>query len=84
MKKPLPPYVFQKPIRDPEVIRRVQRTFELHQMALDMVRQNTLRKNPDATEEEIRQAIRDWLKPSPEADYDRDVFRPRKKPIPSR
>lgn len=63
-------------IRDPEVLRRMQIAFDLYETAEQMKRQNILRRNPDATEEEIEEGIREWLQPRPESEHDARVFRP--------
>ena len=52
---------FRPLIRDPEVLRRMEITFDLFETALQMKRQNILRQNPAATEEEIQDGIREWL-----------------------
>jgi len=53
------------PIRDPEVLARMDLAFDLYEAAEEMKRQNLRRQNPDATEEEIEQGIRDWLARGP-------------------
>lgn len=54
-----------KPIRDPEVLARMDLAFDLYEAAEEMMRQNLRRRNPEATEEEIEQGIRDWLARQP-------------------
>lgn len=63
-------------IRDPDVLRRMQIAFDLYETAEQMKRQNILRRNPDATGEEIEEGIRRWLQPRPESEHDARVFRP--------
>ncbi len=50
----------QAPVRDPEVLRRMAIAFDLYETAVRMERQTILRRNPEATEEEIREGIRAW------------------------
>lgn len=56
-------------IRDPDVLRRMQIAFELYEVAEQMKRQNILRQNPKATEEEIEEGIRKWLHHRPGAEH---------------
>lgn len=42
---------------------------ELFDLALEMIRKNTIRKNPNCTEEEIEQQIQTWLSKRPGAEY---------------
>lgn len=55
-----------KPIRDPEVLARMDLAFDLYEAAEEMMRQNLRRRNPEATEEEIEEGIRDWLRRQPD------------------
>ncbi len=54
-----------KPIRDPEVLARMDLAFDLYEAAEEMKRQNLRRRNPEATEEEIEQGIQEWLARGP-------------------
>lgn len=47
----------------------MQIAFDLYETAEQMKRQNILRRNPDATEEEIEQGIREWLHYRPGAEH---------------
>jgi len=58
MTPPPPP---KRPIHDPAVLARMQMAFELYELAEIMMRQNLRRRNPEASEEEIEQGVRDWL-----------------------
>lgn len=64
------------PIRDPAVLRRMQIAFDLFDTAVKMKRQNILRQDPDATEEDIREGIRKWLHHRPGAEHGDGVGRP--------
>jgi hypothetical protein len=72
------------PIRDPKVLERMRIALDLYQVAEDIQRQNLRRRNPDATEEEIEQGIREWLAHRPGAEHGDGVGQPRKKKIPDR
>ncbi len=48
-------------IRDPEVLERMQMTFELYQVAEAMKRQNTLRRHPDLDDVEVEKRVLEWL-----------------------
>lgn len=67
---------FRPLIRDPEVLRRMQIAFDLYETAEQMKRQNILRRNPDATEQEIEEGIREWLHRRPGAEHGDGVGRP--------
>jgi len=79
-----PPLEHRRPISDPKVLERMRITLDLYQVAEDIQRQNLRRRNPDATEEEIQQGIREWLAHRPGAEHGDGVGRPRKKKIPER
>lgn len=66
----------RRPIRDPEMMERMQTTFELFEAAVEIMRQNLRRRNPDAAEEEIDQGIREWLADRPGAEHGDGVGRP--------
>lgn len=48
----------REPIRDPEVLKRMQITFDLYEAAEQVIRQNLRRRNPAATEQEIEEGLR--------------------------
>jgi hypothetical protein len=50
----------KKPIRDPAVLKRMEIAFALAEAAEQMKRMNLRRQSPEATEEEIVRAIREW------------------------
>jgi hypothetical protein len=50
-----------EPIRDPEILARMQDTFDLCQTAEDIMRQNLRRRYPLANEDEIRERFAAWL-----------------------
>jgi hypothetical protein len=50
--------------------------FDLFETAVKMKRQNILRQNPDATEEEVEEGIREWLHRRPGAEHGDGVGRP--------
>jgi hypothetical protein len=54
----------------------MQIAFDLFETAVKMKRQNILRHNPDATEEEIAEGIREWLHRRPGAEHGDGVGRP--------
>jgi hypothetical protein len=57
-----------KPIRDPQVMARMQATLELHQFARDVMRQNLRRRHPEENDEQIEGRLRDWLRKKPSTD----------------
>lgn len=63
-------------IRDPEVMARMAATDDLFRSALLMIRQNVLRRNPDADESEIETAIEAWLDRCPGAEHGDGEGRP--------
>lgn len=77
-----PPLESRRPISDPKVLERMRIALDLYQVAEDIQRQNLRRRNPDATEEEIQQGIREWL--AEQSPIDERVFRRRTKEIPER
>jgi Rv0078B-related antitoxin len=50
------------PIRDPEVLSRMQVAMELYQAAEEMMRQNLRRWHPHESEEEIERRLLSWLR----------------------
>jgi hypothetical protein len=59
------PVDLRTPIRDPEVMRRAEATFELFELGIEMMRQNLRRRHPDADDEEIRRRLVEWLHDRP-------------------
>jgi len=57
-----------QPIRDPEVLKRMELAFDLYEAAEEIMRQNLRRRNPGASEEEIEEGIREWLRRRPGAE----------------
>lgn len=72
----------REPIRDPEVLRRMELAFDLYEAAEAIMRQNLRRRNPQASEEEIEEGIREWLARRPGAEHGDGVGRPRSSPLP--
>lgn len=66
----------KKPIRDPEFMKRMELTFDLYEAAEQMMRQNLIRRNPDATEEEILEGLQEWLRRRPGAEHGDGEGRP--------
>jgi hypothetical protein len=64
----------KEPIRDSELTARAQMTFELIEMAEEMMRQNIRRRNPELSEEEVEKLFGEWLQDHPT--HDDPVFRP--------
>ena len=64
-----------EPIRDPEVLKRMEMAFDLYEAAESILRQNLLRRNPRATEEQIEEGIRSWLRHRPGAEHGDGVGR---------
>jgi hypothetical protein len=48
---------------------RIRIAFDLHDLAVAMVRQNWVRRHPDATPEEVEQAVLAWLAHRPGAEH---------------
>lgn len=67
---------FRPLIRDPDVLRRMEIAFDLYETAERMKRQNILRANPEATEEEIEKGILQWLHRRPGAEHGDSFGRP--------
>lgn len=57
-----------RPIRDPEVLERVRRAFELFELSEEIMLQNLRRRNPEASEEEIAAMYQRWLLARPGAE----------------
>lgn len=71
-----PPFVTGPPIRDPEVLARMEIAFDLFDTAEQLMRQNLRRRNPAASEGEIDEGIRQWLRRRPGAEHGDGVGRP--------
>lgn len=65
----------KRPISDPAVLERMAIAFDLYRTAEEMMRQNLRRRNPSATEEEIEQGVREWLRRRPGAEIGDGVGR---------
>lgn len=65
-----------QPIRDPEVLQRMELAFDLYEAAEEIMRQNLRRRNPEASEEEIEEGIREWLRRRPGAEHGDGEGRP--------
>jgi hypothetical protein len=65
-----------RPIRDPDVLARMENAFDLYRTAEQMMRQNLRRRNPAATESEIDEGVREWLHRRPGAEHGDGVGRP--------
>ncbi len=48
------------PVKNPEVMRRMEETFDLCDAAEDMKAMDLLRKNPEMTESDLRAALDSW------------------------
>ena len=57
-----------KPVRDPEATARIERAFELYEMAEAMMRQNLRRRFPEESDDQIEQRILAWLRHRPGAE----------------
>ncbi len=66
----------RRPIRDPEVLARMELAFDLYEMAEQMMGQNLRRRNPEASEQEIEEGIREWLHRRPGAEAGDGVGNP--------
>ena len=66
----------RRPIQDRALLRRMEMAFDLYEMAEEMMRQNLRRRNPEASEREIEQGIREWLHRRPGAEHGDGVGRP--------
>lgn len=64
-----PPMDTKRPIRDPAMMERMRTTFELYDLAEQMMVQKLRRQNPAASEEEIEEGIREWLHRRPGAEH---------------
>ena len=71
-----PYFDIRRPIRDPEVLARMEMAFDLYEMAEQMMRQNLRRRNPEASEEQIEEGLREWLHRRPGAELGDGPGRP--------
>lgn len=55
------------PQSDPDVLERMEIAFDLYDVAERMKRQNIRRSDPSATEREVEERIREWLRDRPGA-----------------
>jgi hypothetical protein len=58
-----------EPIRDPEVMRRMELAFDLYEFSDQLMRQNLRRRFPQADETEIQRRFVEWLQTRPGAEY---------------
>ena len=58
-----------RPLRDPALMARVQRMFELNELAETMMRQNLRRRFPCESEAQIELRLVDWLQDRPGAEH---------------
>ena len=58
---------FDKPIRDPEVLRRMRILFDLCESAELIMRQNIRRWHPDLGEAEVEERLAAWRRERPDA-----------------
>ena len=79
-----PLHQHKRPIRDPEVMRRMEIAFDLYEFSEAIMRQNLRRRNPDATAEEIEAGLVAWLHKRPGAELGDGVGTVRQQPIPDR
>ncbi len=73
----------KQPIRDPEVLERMQMAFELYEVAEAMKRQNVRRRHPELSADEVEARVLDWLRHRPGArhgDADGPLFAVREQP----
>lgn len=56
------------PIRDPEVIARMETTLDLYEAAEAMMRQNLWRRFPQESREQIELRLQAWLRDRPGAE----------------
>ena len=57
------------PIRDPKIMARTELTFELYELAEQMMRQNIRRRNPELDAEEVEKRLVEWLMSRPADTY---------------
>ena len=58
--------LYDKPIRDPEVLARAEMTFDLCESAEQIMRQNIRRRHPELGEDEVEERLVEWLQHRPE------------------
>jgi hypothetical protein len=61
--------ITRPPIRDPDVMIRMAIAFDLFDTAVAIMHQNLRRRNPEASEEEIEDGVREWLQRRPDAEH---------------
>lgn len=57
------------------VLERMSIAFDLYEVSEQIMRQNLRRRDPSATEEEIEEGIREWLRKRPGAEHGDGVGR---------
>lgn len=58
-----------RPIRDPEIMKRMERAFDLYDFSDQLMRQNLRRRFPQADEAEIERRFVAWLQTRPGAEH---------------
>ena len=58
-----------RPIRDPVIMRRMERAFDLYEFSDQLMRQNLRRRFPQADEAEIERRFVEWLQTRPGAEH---------------
>ena len=59
----------EQPIRDPEVLARMESAFELYELAEQIMRQNIRRRHPGLNEEQVEEHLVEWLQHRDDADH---------------
>ncbi len=54
--------LFDRPIRDPEILARAEMTFELSETAEQIMRENIRRRHPELSRVEVEKRFVDWLR----------------------
>ncbi len=58
--------LYDRPIRNPEILARARATFDLCETAEQIMRQNIRRRNPGLDEEQVEKRIDEWYRKSPD------------------
>ena len=51
-----------RPIRDPEILKRAEITFELCETAEQMMRENIRRRHPELDDQDVEKRFVEWLR----------------------
>ncbi len=57
------------PIRDPEVMARMQMALDLYEAAEEMMRHRIRRRHPELNESDVEERLVEWLMSRPKASY---------------